>query len=545
MQIVGALVALIAGLVPAGWPSVARADVVAPTAGARNVRDFGASGDGSSDDTAAFRAAMVAAVQPGTVRFADGPTGDAQGVVYVPAGTYRLLNLTFPSNLRLEVDAGAVLEQAGGRNATAPPEYASPAPALVLWDGPAAQPLRNVSLVGVGASTGGRKLAAGTVAAGWSIANSFTFDLDPSVTNANNLVSAVVALNVDGFLIDHVLSIQNDSQPAAAQPTNAEWWPSTRKAALILRARSDTPIDGSAFYDPHNGSVSNWYNVHAPRGFGPNQITSGHDLAFANLFSAGGTTLRLETDNSDGTTFGSEVRAVTATHVVGEKCNRAVSFAPHEQDNSDVTVSNVTATACYQGVIESIDAGSPAARRGSFRNSTLTDVTVTGGTGAQVPVQNSNGKWTADTAFQAFARDRKDSWAVVYSAGTYTCSGAFTIAPDRIQTTAGEVRPACAPDSGGGGGGGNLTAPTGVAATAIAPTKIKVSWAAVPGATGYRVSRALTSGGPYSVVTSQVARTYKDTQLKRNTTYFYVVQALAGADASAYSAEASAHTPAS
>ncbi len=540
--------ALIAGLVPAVWPTVARADVTAPTVGARNVRDYGASGDGSADDTSAFRAAMTAALQPATVRFANGPTGDPQGVVYVPPGTYRLLNLTFPSNLRLEVDAGAVLEQAGGRNATAPPEYSAPTPSLVLWDGPPNTPLRNVSLVGVGTATGGRKSVANPVAAGWSIDTSFTFDLDPAVTNANNLVAGVLALNVDGFLISHVFSIQNDSQPASASPTNAEWWPGTRKAALMLRARRDTPIDGSAFYDPHNGTINDWYNVHGPRGYGPNQVTSGHNVAFADLFSQGGTTLRLETDNSDGTTFGSEVRSLTANHVVGQQCNRAVSFAPHEQDNTGVAVSNVTATGCFQGVIESVDEGAPIAKRGSFLNSTLTNVTVVGGTGAQLAVPNSNGKWTSGTASQAFARDRKDPWAVVYTAGTYACSGAFTLAPDLIQTTAGEVRAVCTSDGGGGGGGGgggSVAAPSGVTATALSPGKIKITWAAVAGATGYRLSRSLTSGGPYTVVITQTARAYKDVHLQRNTTYFYVVQSLAGSDASAYSAEVSAHTPSS
>ena len=53
-------------------------------AGALNVRDFGAKGDGSTDDTAAIRAAITAS----------GPdTGDRwwqDRIVYLPAGTYRV-----------------------------------------------------------------------------------------------------------------------------------------------------------------------------------------------------------------------------------------------------------------------------------------------------------------------------------------------------------------------------------------------------------------------------------------------------------------------
>src|SRR5581483_11453125 len=112
------------------------------------------------------------------VRYPSGPTGDPQAVVYVPAGTYRLVGLRFRSNVRMEVSSGAVLEQAGGR-------YAKPKnspPALIVWDSGVAAPLRNVTLIGIADAAepaAGPKSLAVPVFPGWSLGSDFTFDLDP------------------------------------------------------------------------------------------------------------------------------------------------------------------------------------------------------------------------------------------------------------------------------------------------------------------------------------------------------------------------------
>jgi hypothetical protein len=60
--------------------------------GALNVRDFGATGDGQTDDTAAFTAAM---------KTASGPTGES--LVFVPRGNYLIKGtLDVPENVTLE-----------------------------------------------------------------------------------------------------------------------------------------------------------------------------------------------------------------------------------------------------------------------------------------------------------------------------------------------------------------------------------------------------------------------------------------------------------
>ena len=69
-----------------------------------NVRSFGAKGDGATDDTRAFAAAVSAAQVRG-------------GTVYVPVGTYLVSHVTLPSHVQLlgESRTGSVLRYSGVR----------------------------------------------------------------------------------------------------------------------------------------------------------------------------------------------------------------------------------------------------------------------------------------------------------------------------------------------------------------------------------------------------------------------------------------------
>lgn len=91
-------------------------------------------------------------------------------------------------------------------------------------------------------------------------------------------------------------------------------------------------------------------------------------------------------------------------------------------------------------------------------------------------------------------------------------------------------------------GSSNPTAPTGLTATAVSSSSIQLGWNAVNGATGYRVSRSGSSGGPYGLVASPGTATYTDSGRTANTPYFYVVQAVNNSGASANSPQASATT---
>ena len=71
-----------------------------------------------------------------------------------------------------------------------------------------------------------------------------------------------------------------------------------------------------------------------------------------------------------------------------------------------------------------------------------------------------------------------------------------------------------------------VAVPQAVATLSATPgdSQVDLSWAAASGATGYRVGRATTSGGPFSdVATNVVGTSYSDTGLSNGTTYYYVV----------------------
>ena len=89
------------------------------------------------------------------------------------------------------------------------------------------------------------------------------------------------------------------------------------------------------------------------------------------------------------------------------------------------------------------------------------------------------------------------------------------------------------------------SAPTGLTATAMSPSRIDLSWNDVGGETGFRVERSPNGSGSWveiaSLGTNQT--TYSDTQVSAQQTYFYRVRALNTGGFSPYSNVASATTP--
>jgi hypothetical protein len=375
--------------------STARPDLGAPPQCAVSVAPYVAKTVGV-DDTAAFEAAMAAAMQTSPHCYLNGPSGDPQALVYVPPGTYRLSGLHFPSNLRLEVSAGATLQLPPNRPAV-PSTLWKP---MIIWDSVPSSPLVNVSLVGVGRQQTPLKLqaVAGSAArlSGFDIAGYFTMNLDPRATNATNYGTGVNLVNVHHFLISNVFTVQNDTQAAVSAVTE---WPTSSRAVFQLYARRDSPV-GGPYYDPQDGIIENQVNVGSPRGYGPNQVNSGLRLTFRNIYSRGGTTLRLETDGSttkDGTpTRGARVSDVTADQLTGENCNRVVALSPHAQRNGNVSVGSVTSYSCAQTVASAIDPHLATDRRGTFGDVVVQSVTAVSGDKAQLP--SSTNLWTVGPA---------------------------------------------------------------------------------------------------------------------------------------------------
>jgi hypothetical protein len=85
---------------------------------------------------------------------------------------------------------------------------------------------------------------------------------------------------------------------------------------------------------------------------------------------------------------------------------------------------------------------------------------------------------------------------------------------------------------------GTLLNPTGLIATAVSQTSVSLRWqdrSAIE--TGYQVYRASDATGSYSLIATLPANavTYRDTKLAEGTNYYYVVQAVDGANLSNYS----------
>jgi fibronectin type 3 domain-containing protein len=98
---------------------------------------------------------------------------------------------------------------------------------------------------------------------------------------------------------------------------------------------------------------------------------------------------------------------------------------------------------------------------------------------------------------------------------------------------------------GGGGGGKKPAAPTGVTATAVSSSSIRISWNAVSGADEYNVYRSTSSSGTYSYRGYTRSTSYTDSGLSSGTTYYYRVTAENDNGESAQSSSVSATTSSS
>jgi hypothetical protein len=75
-------------------------------------------------------------------------------------------------------------------------------------------------------------------------------------------------------------------------------------------------------------------------------------------------------------------------------------------------------------------------------------------------------------------------------------------------------------------------------------SSITLNWSTVPKTTGYNISRSTVSGGPYTVLASNVTgNTYDDTSVLNGVTYYYVIAATNENGQSGYSNEAAATVP--
>jgi hypothetical protein len=285
-----------------------------------NVRDFGATGNGTSNDTAAFEKAMAEAARVG-------------GVVYVPApGNYRIASVTPPDNTHLQVEAGAVLKKYGTKSGP-----------LFNIEGPNDTTFRtNVHIEGVGGS--------------------FTMDLN----DAGQKTAGIRYRTVRNFSLKNAICIQNnDNQRQEA--------PSSRRPCLSFNPSNTTQRSDGTYNQPTDGTFTNVHSKQSPYGWGLVQTTGGTNLSFTNISSEGGVPLRLE-NYSNGWT---PMKNITADGVTCRNGHDAVHWNPHGAIHpGPFTVKNVTADSCESAISIAGD--------GSYGpNSTVDGVTVIPGNLAQ------------------------------------------------------------------------------------------------------------------------------------------------------------------
>ena len=295
-----------------------------PTGGTTfNVRDFGATGNGTSNDTAAFERAMAEAARVG-------------GVVYVPApGNYRIANVNPPSNTRLQVQAGASLKKYGSDNG---PLFNVEGPNETTF-------VNNVHIEGVGGT--------------------FTIDL----YDAGSDTAGIRYRNVRNFSLRNMICIQNNDNPTQEDP-------SSRKPCISFLPQPAGPVNG-VYNHPIDGVLENIHSIRSPYGWGLTQLSGGENLRFFNISSEGGVPLRLESFRNNHT----PIDNLVADGVRCKNGHDAVHLNPHGEQHGTVTIRNVVADACESALSLKTD----EMLGGSFgADSSITGVTVIPGNQAQL-----------------------------------------------------------------------------------------------------------------------------------------------------------------
>jgi len=391
-------------------------EILTPTPGAIDVTKLtgstvaSANGTDTNDDTAAFTEAVRQASIATNKQFAQGPTGAPQGVVYVPAGTYYIRDVQLKDNVRVEINAGAVLKQTlvkSDKNANGvslfvigSSKYRTAVPTA---------PLQNVSLVGVGQSATMAGIPKPATYNGWDISGSFTVNADPATTDASQLLKPLSLMYANGVLIQNVFGIANNSDVTNRNPLNSyNRGSGVNVQSTLIWGNNQVNIRGTtSYYGPTNVTINNVYATKQTFGYGAIQLQSARTFDVKNIFSEGGTALRLESgvpgaetltsygcvrrqQGGGGTdckctetspcalNYFSEINGVVADNISCLNGNTAVSLLPHEQTNSNVTVTNVRSDNCYSGVLGGYTGDPRIANKGLFSNVTINGLTVFG-----------------------------------------------------------------------------------------------------------------------------------------------------------------------
>lgn len=102
---------------------------------------------------------------------------------------------------------------------------------------------------------------------------------------------------------------------------------------------------GTLAQSPSYGIYRHHTNTGSPQGYGPNQLTSLSHVFVGDIWTSGGTALRLETDG-----LASGIHYLYAEGLYGENGNRTVALTPHCADSDHVVISGVGGISMREGV---------------------------------------------------------------------------------------------------------------------------------------------------------------------------------------------------
>jgi len=239
----------------------------------------------------------------------------------------------------------------------------------------------------------------------------------------------------------------------------------------------------------------------------------------------------VDTTATNNTPYYYEVQSVNPTGTsANSPQSNAVTPLSSISTIAPAAPTGVTATGTSGSVTVTWTA-SPGANYYTVRRSTLYNNGGTLLSAAVTAAETYNTLGTVTLTNTATGTSYTDSSPTNGSTYSYTVAATNAVGSS-VTSTAANATPEAVPPS---------AAPATVTATPGLQL-VTLNWSAVPGATGYNVEVATTSGGPYTYLTTVSSLTYTDTGNANNTKYYYVITANNSGGTSANSTEVSATT---
>ena len=292
------------------------------------VKDYGAMPDGKSNSSKALQKAI------------DDVSNKGGGVVFIPKGEYRFLNIIMRSNVKLYID----------HRATISPYYNTKEKLSLFNFGDTGENIENVEVCGVG----GR----------------FNIVLEKQKSNKQRVF---VFRGVKNFKVSNV---------------------HIEDVKVQLPIMSFGPTESGELVGPTNGEISYASVNNCHYGYGLVQMQCAFNTKFHKLSGVGGVTLRAETgaaamnDAQRGGVFG-----VTGEYIHCKNGNAVVMVSPHSMINGDVSFDHINSDGCGWAV--RLDKGFISSKQttkglkvGTYTKATVDNVKAIAGKNAQVKTKH-------------------------------------------------------------------------------------------------------------------------------------------------------------